>query len=323
MEVFCGLVFLLGSISVVSSDSCDVYAAVGQSVTLPSVHNRPGNSYSLQWTHNKKIIFLRQQSKVLVGKADDISENGSLLLKNLLVAGAGVYEASSQPPNGTRTHRLCVMEKVSKPQLSYVCESNAVNLKCDAAKHQDLVFSWTQDKKTIPSETRQTLSIFLTELKEQTSFSCSVENKVSKEVSQTLKPTCKSPLLCFKIQTVVVVLAGAAGLIFFLFVTVLVLCCFRRRSKTEMKFRDKGELRMLSLKKRELEAISPDYETMHNIQNSPSSTPKPSPRACYQNVSPSDVQTENRPLQLPTAAEGQQSSPVPKPRTKNAQTLNI
>ncbi|KAF7224121.1 putative LOC107388496-like protein [Nothobranchius furzeri] len=323
MEVICGLVLLLGSISVVSSNSCDVYAAVGQSVTLPSVHDQPGNSYSLQWTHNKKVVFSRQQSKVLVGKAGDISEYGALLLKNLQAAGAGVYEASTQTPNGTRTHHLCVMEKVSKPQLSYVCESNAVNLKCDAAKHQDLAFSWTQDKKAIPSETRQTLSISLTELKEQTSFSCSVYNKVSKEVSQTLKPTCKSPLLCFRMQTVVAVLAGASGLILLLFITVVVLCCFRRRSKTEMRFRDKEESRMLSLKKREPEAMSPDYETMHSIPNSPSSTPKPSPRACYQKVSPSDAQTESRPLQLPTAAEGQQSSPVPKPRTKNAQTLNI
>lgn len=323
------VIILFGFINLAASkDTCDHYAIVGQSLTLPFVYEGLANTHVLRWTHNSTIIFYRQHGRVSVGKSDDITATGSILLKNLEPSSAGIYQANVLHANGTLaktgTNHLCMMDKVSKPQVTYICDpkSSAVNLNCHVAKPQGLAFSWTLDGKTLPSETRQTLSISLAQLKGVRSFTCSVANKVSIEKSDTVRPTCKSPepptLLCFTSKTVTAVLAGGAGLILLLLIIIVVLCCCHRRNKTQMRHRDEGELRMLSLNKREPGSIGPEYETMHPPEDSPPPTPKSSPRACYENVSQPEAQTENRPAQLTTAAEGQQPSPVPKPRTKTS-----
>uniref|UniRef100_A0A3Q1GMZ8 Ig-like domain-containing protein n=1 Tax=Acanthochromis polyacanthus TaxID=80966 RepID=A0A3Q1GMZ8_9TELE len=289
------------------------------------------NSHPMKWTHNSTIIFYREQGKVSVGKPQDISATGSLILKNLLFSSAGTYQAQVLYPNRTLakmwTGRLCMMDKVSKPQLKYACEfkCNAVHLNCDVVKPQGLAFSWTLDGKTLISETRQTLRISLTQMKGEESFTCTAANQASKEISDIVRPTCKSPppMLCFARQTVVAVLAGAAALILLLLIITVVLCCRHRRNKTHTRHRNKGELRMLSVNKRDPDSISPDYETMHPTESSPPPSPQPSPRACYQKVSQPEVQSENRLPQISTAAEGQKPSPVPKPRTKNTQTTNM
>ncbi|GAA6223949.1 T-cell surface antigen CD2-like [Lates japonicus] len=332
-----GVIILLGFINLTaaSKDICDFYAKAGQSLTLPFFYEGLTNTHVLKWTHNNTIIFFRQQGRVSVGKTEDISATGSLSLKNLHFSSAGAYEANVLHPNGTSAKkwsaRLCMIDKVSKPQLTYVCDfkSSAVNLNCIVAKPQGLVFSWTLDEKTLTSETKQTLSVSLAQLKGQRSFTCSVANKVSQERSDAVQPTCISPSpspppsLCFTRKTVVAVVAGGVSLILLLLIIIIILCCCHRRSKTQMRLREIGELRMLSLNKREPDSISPEYETMHPTEDFPPPSPKPSPRACFENVSQPEAQTGNGPLQLSTAAEGQQPSPVPKPRTKNPQTSNI
>lgn len=339
MECFAftfGVIILSGfiNLSAANKDTCDLYAAAGQSLTLPLVYDGLANSHVLRWTHNNTIIFYRQQGRASVGKSEDISANGSFLLKNIQISGAGTYQANVLHPNGTLaktwTGRLCMMDKVSKPQLTYMCDpkSSAVNLNCHVVKPQGLVFSWTLDEKTLTSETRQTLSISLSQLKGERSFTCSVANKVSKEKSDTVRPTCKSPppptLYCFPSKTVVAVLAGGAGLILLLLIIIIILCCRHRRNKNQMRHRDERELRMLSLNKREPDSISPEYETMHPNEDSPPLSPNSSSRACYENVSQPEAQTESRPAQLSTAAEEQQQpSPVPKPRTRSPKTPNI
>ncbi|XP_070687476.1 T-cell surface antigen CD2-like [Pempheris klunzingeri] len=332
-----GVIILWGfiNLSAANKDTCEFYAAVGQSLTLPLAYERLANSHVLRWTHNSTIIFYREQGRVSFGKAEDVSATGSLLLKKLQFSSAGTYQANVLHPNGTLAKtwigHLCMIDKVSKPQLTYSCnfKSGAVNLNCNVAKPQGLTFSWTLDEKTLTSETRQTLSISLAQLKGERSFTCSVANQVSKEKSDIVRPICKSPsptpppLLCFTSKTVVAALAGGAGLILLLLITIIILCCCHRRSKEQMRLGDKGGLRMLSLHKREPDSISPEYETMHPTEDSPPLSIEPSPRACYETVSQPESQTENRPLQLSAGAEGQQPSPVPKPRTKSPQTPNI
>lgn len=322
-----GVIVLLGfiNLSAAKKETCELYAAVGQSLTLPFGFEGPSNSHVLKWTHEKRIIFYREHGKVSVGKPNDVSPTGSLLLKNLQFSSAGTYEAYVPHPNGTVakpwTTHLCMMDKVSKPQLTYSCDlkTGDVILNCHVAKPQDLVFSWTLDGKTLTSETRQALSISLAHLKGERSFTCSVANKVSKEESDTVRPTCKIPsppiLLCFTSKTVVAVLAGGGGLILLLLIIVIILCFRHRCSQKQTRLRDKGELRMLSLNKREPDSIH-QYETMHPIEDSPTLSSEPSLRPCYETVSQPEAQTESRPPQLSTAAEGQQPSPVPRPRTK-------
>ncbi|XP_068459672.1 T-cell surface antigen CD2-like [Clinocottus analis] len=329
-----GVIILLGFINLTAADkdSCDLYAVVGQSLTLPFVYEKLTNSHVLRWTHNSTIIVYREQGKLSFGKSEDISATGSLLLKNLQLSSAGAYEAKLLSPNGTLvkawTGRLCMMDKVSKPQLTYMCDYkySAVNLMCHVAKPQGWMFSWTLNEKTLTSETRPTLSISLAQLKGEMSFTCGVANKVSKEKSDTVRPTCEGPppppTICFKSKAVVAVLAGGAGLILFLLVIIIALCRCHIRHKTQMRRRDDGEMRMLSLSKRVPDSTSPEYETLHPNEDSPTPRPDSSPGVCYENVSQPEAQTENRPTLLSTEAAGQ-VSPVPKPRTKSPQTPNV
>ncbi|XP_010747699.3 uncharacterized protein LOC104933863 [Larimichthys crocea] len=268
-----GVIILCGFISLpVAKDTCDLYAAVGQNLTLPFVYDGLTNFKTLRWTHNDTIIFYSRWGSVYVGNSKDISATGSLLLKNLQFSSAGTYEATVNFID-TWTGRLCMMDKVSKPQLTYTCDSNAVNLNCYVADAQGLVFSWTLDENALISETKQNLSRSLAQLKGQRNFTCSVANKVSKEKSDTVRPTCKSPtLLCFPSKTVVAVVAGGAGLNLLSLIIIIALCYYHRRNKTCLG--DDRELRMDSL-------INPEYEIMHPIENPPPLSLESSPGQCY------------------------------------------
>ncbi|KAI9519736.1 hypothetical protein NQZ68_025875 [Dissostichus eleginoides] len=327
-----GLVIFSGimDLSAANKDPCDFYALVGQSLTLPFVFEGLG-VHVLRWTHNTTIIFLGQQARVSHGKAEDISKTGSLFLKNLQFSSAGIYQADVVNPNRTLAKTwngsLCVMDKVAKPQLTYMCvKTSAVILNCNVANPQGLTFSWTLDDKALISETKQTLRISLAQQKVVRSFTCSVANKVSKEKSDTVRPTCESPppppLFRLKSQTVLAVLAGGAGLILLLLVIIITICCRYRRIKTQMRRRDQEGLRMPYLNKLEPN-ISPDYETMHQIEHAPTVSQTSLPKDCCENVTQPEAQTENKPAQLSADAEGQKPSPVPKPRTKSPKTPNI
>nr|XP_046251240.1 T-cell surface antigen CD2-like [Scatophagus argus] len=332
-----GIIILLGfiNLSAANKDACELYAAVGQNLTLPLAYDGLETSHVLRWTRNNSVIFYRERGRVSVGKPADITATGSLLLTDLQSSSAGAYKGSLLHPNGTLAKtwagHLCMMDKVSKPQLNYICDfkSKSVHLNCYVASSQGLVFSWAINEKTLPSETKQKLSISLTQLQGEGNFTCSVANKVSKMKSDTVQPTCKSPtpspptMLCFTSKTVLAVLAGGAGLIVLLLTIIIVLCCCLRRNKTENRTKTKEELRMLSVSKREPDSLRTEYETVHPIEDFSLLSPEPSPRACYKSVSQPEAQPENKPPQLSTAPEGQKPSPVPKPRTKGPQTPDI
>ncbi|KAM4553859.1 T-cell surface antigen CD2-like [Fundulus diaphanus] len=318
-----GQILLLGffSLTAANSNACQIYAALGASVKLPLEYEGLTNSNTLRWTHGNTTIFCRQQGKVTRGKPEDITTTGSIWLKSVKLQNQGTYRADVLHPNGTLaktwTRQLCVLEKVSKPRLSFVCDTNAVNLVCHVAKPQDLVFSWTLDKKTLLSETGQNLSRSLSQLKEGNSFSCLVTNKVSTENSETVWPTCKVPTLCFKTKTVLGVLAGGIGLVALLLLIIIILCCVNRRTKTKMKLSEKEEHIMFSKTK-----FIDKNENQHG-ESCSFPSPQPSSKGCSQVSSKQDVKTESGLPELSTAAEGQGSRPVPKPRKINEKALNL
>ncbi|KAM8890742.1 T-cell surface antigen CD2-like [Spinachia spinachia] len=320
-----GVITLLGFINLAAAnkDTCDLHAAVGQSLTLPFVHEGMAKSEVLRWTHNSTIILYRQQGRVSVGRSEDISATGSLLLRNLQFSSAGTYQVNVLNVNGTLakawTGRLCVMDKVPKPQVSYTCDlkSGAIHLNCHIAKTQPSVFSWTLNEKTLTSETKQTLSISLAQLKGERSFACSAANRVSQEKSDTVRPSCESPpppTICLPSKTAAAVVAGGAGVILFLLIVVIALCCSHVRIKTQT--------RRLYLNKQEPDSMGREYMTLIPTEISAPEGPDSPPSACSENAFPPEAPIENRPAQL-SAAVGGQPSPVPKPRTKGPETPNI
>uniref|UniRef100_A0A8C7ZWL4 Ig-like domain-containing protein n=1 Tax=Oryzias sinensis TaxID=183150 RepID=A0A8C7ZWL4_9TELE len=237
-----------------NKDTCDVYGAVGQNLMLPFAHKDLKNN--LKWTHNNKVIFQRTKGKVLHGKPEDISSTGSLLLKNLQLTSAGNYKASVWHSNGTLEkewdRHLCVMDKVPKPQLTYICDfrSNAVKLHCSVSKPHYLNYSWMIDERILTNEKTQSLSISLTEVKEERRFSCSVENNISKESSDGVRLTCKTssaPLLCFPKFVVMAVLAGGAGLILLLLIVIIALCCCCKHNKRRATVEEEDKPEIISM----------------------------------------------------------------------------
>lgn len=334
MGCFAGVVavILLGRIhiSAAVNDTCDLYAAVGQSLNLPFDFKDLTTKHDLQWTHNNTVVYKQISGKVISGTAEDISPTGALSLRNLQFSAAGIYQAnvltSSKP---TWSRRLCVMDSVTKPQLTYVCDfkSSAVALNCNVINSQALVFSWMLGKTILQRETRQTLSLTLGQLKGG-SVMCAVENKASRSNSDVVFPACKSPTastpapVCLPFKMFGAVLAAGGGLVLVLLIVIIILCCRQKRTKAQMRSGNKVELRLASVNKQEFGSVSPDYETMHATEDYTCPSPKPSPRACNKSGSELEGEAKNKPLQASPTDEEQKPSPVPKPRTKLTQTPN-
>lgn len=336
------ILFASFNISAAKKDTCDFYSAIGIGLMLPFSYEKLADTDRLSWRHNFTVIFHQERGRVSVGKPDDISTSGSLVLKNLKVQSAGIYQAQVSNGSGTLmkdwSYFVCVMDKVTKPMLSYSCDQKmkAINFNCDLGKTQDVRYSWAIDEKTLTGEARSTLSIPLSRLKAKHSVTCSVSNQVSNERSDPVNPVCESTspstqnLMCFRSQIVMAVLAGGGGLIVILFIVIMAMCCCRRR-KRYPKHRGKEEARMLSLTKREADPVSMDYETMHAPEILPPPSPQLSPGAGNHSASnnapynsPNNTAESGRnSLLLAAATEGQDPSPVPKPRTKRPQTPNI
>lgn len=64
-------------------------------------------SHQLQWKHNDNIILnQRQGGTVVVGKKEDISTDGSLILKNLKESDKGIYTPQLFKEDGIQTGNL-------------------------------------------------------------------------------------------------------------------------------------------------------------------------------------------------------------------------
>lgn len=81
---------------------------------MPLSHELKG-SETLKWRHNFATIFHRTGSnKLAAGNKDDISENGSLILKNLAENSAGkytpeVFDKEGKAITNLQATQLCVL----------------------------------------------------------------------------------------------------------------------------------------------------------------------------------------------------------------------
>lgn len=317
------LVPLAGLVGVLSANRCDLLGAVGQVLTLPFIYEALDRSHVLRWTHNKTLVFYRQGGLVSVGNTTDVSLTGSLWLRDLQLSSSGEYQVNVLNRNtlvGERVFRVCVMDRVPRPQLSYRCDlpASSVHLSCDVANPQWVEFSWAIDGNVLTSEKSQKLSVSLKD-KARKSFTCSVANKVSREDSGVVRPVCDgSPptppgLYCFSIKTVQAVFVGGAGLVLLLLAIIITLCCRRQRHRPHQTG-DRREYRMQDARK----AQETEYETMLSPE-----TPQPRDPEPYSAIPQPEDSSENRLSCQTVAKDGQGASPVPKPRTKSPQTASI
>uniref|UniRef100_A0A4W5QW80 Ig-like domain-containing protein n=1 Tax=Hucho hucho TaxID=62062 RepID=A0A4W5QW80_9TELE len=191
---------ILGFISIPAAASCEYYIQRGTPFSIP-LNYKELSSKELTWKHNGNVIFKRKKGNIKPGKAEDISNEGSLKLKELTLADKGTYTAEVFDSDGKICHEksfiLCVMEKISKPSVKFTCSDKDVIFTCTLTNTEGVTFKWSQNRKLLVGKTETTLTIGLKQLKEPDTFTCSAVNNVSTETSNPIKPTCNGTV-CFK-----------------------------------------------------------------------------------------------------------------------------
>ncbi|XP_014007572.2 T-cell surface antigen CD2 isoform X1 [Salmo salar] len=335
------LAFLVlhGFISLSAADSCHYYIPRGDPFSIP-LNSNDLSSKELTWKHNDKVILKRKNGKFKPGKSEDISNDGSLQLKDLKLADKGTYKAEVFNSDGTivteKSFILCVMEKVSKPSVKITCSNKDIIFTCTLTNIEGVTFQWNQNGNPIDKKTEPNLTIPLKPQKKPDTFTCSAVNKVSKETSDAIKPICNAVsdsgghglLFGFDFLTMVCILAGGGGLVLLLIIITLV-CCFRSRRKSQMRFEEERELRLDPLTKAQHpyqqagQTKHPsDPEEQKQRQRPPggappgSTGPRPNARASSQAAPQPRAQARGRPPQTPMDDDEEQPPPLPQPRKK-------
>ncbi|XP_017289979.3 T-cell surface antigen CD2 isoform X2 [Kryptolebias marmoratus] len=232
------------------SDGCDQYNATGTKVFVPLKHKlKPGER--LTWKYNNEVKVRAKQEEVTSGKAQNIAKDGSYILQNVKKEQSGDYSCEVFDGNGhqtftSKTH-LCVLDPVSKPEVTTECKESKAIFKCVLDQQpKDVQVKWLQDGKGI-RETKNPLEKKASDTKAQ-KFSCEVSNKVSSKTSEPsthdclveILPGIPDELLGISIWFFV---AGGGGIVLVLIIIVIV-CCVRSKRKRSMQLEDEEELRL-------------------------------------------------------------------------------
>ncbi|XP_064208905.1 uncharacterized protein LOC135264137 [Anguilla rostrata] len=172
-----------------------LYKAVGDSVTIPLQRKDCGGENSLSWKFNSGEIFRKKKQTVSVGKDLDVTEDGSLKLADLQVSSSGVYIGELHDTDGKRCgqarQNLCVIERVSRPYVTYTCSEDAVTLTCDSAESK---VKWTLNGGDIPEGAfKKTLTV-PGRPAHDAKYSCTAWNEVSQEKSEDTTVRCEVQL---------------------------------------------------------------------------------------------------------------------------------
>ncbi|XP_078099669.1 cell adhesion molecule CEACAM7-like isoform X2 [Sander vitreus] len=235
-----------------SQDRCDYNAIKGESFVVP-LSSKLEPFHKLQWKHNENIILSqRKGGAVVVGKKEDISENGSLILKNLKESDKGNYTPQLFKENGLqegapKSILLCIFDRVPKPKVTKVCSLPAVTFTCKVpATAKDLKFEWLQNNKKLTGKTNS-LTLKAEEV-EKDSFQCKVSNPASSETSDSVTQNpCYTNKLIFPEELLGIntwIIIGAGGGVVLVLIIVVVVCCVYAKRKKRMQLKDERELRL-------------------------------------------------------------------------------
>ncbi|XP_014891945.1 uncharacterized protein LOC106949903 [Poecilia latipinna] len=195
------ITFFLLCCSAIGSQGCDQFVAVGGNFTVPLGYQlKPADS--LKWRFNGIIIFHKRPVTLILGKNDDINDDGSLKLTNLKKNQAGLYTAEVHGKNrmqqDTKSTNLCTLDPVKKPTVNITCLASEVVFTCshdpqpDGINQHDVIqYKWLQDGEVIVDETETSLTRSSAESRDM-NFSCEVYNQASSEKSDSFTHGCVS-----------------------------------------------------------------------------------------------------------------------------------
>ncbi|KAL1022163.1 hypothetical protein UPYG_G00022950 [Umbra pygmaea] len=192
------------------------------------------NTVSFSWKKN---------GNVQIGKTETVT----ILLKDLKDSDTFTCSVANEVSNKTSDIiKPTCKGNVSKPTVTLACSPKEVTFTCNITDTDMKSFNWMKNGKLLDEKTETTLTILLKDLKESDTFTCSVANEVSNETSDSIKPTCKADpnpavphlLFGFDFWTMVGILAGGAGLV--LIIIISMVHCYRRQKRSE-----EGEFRQV------------------------------------------------------------------------------
>lgn len=112
----CLLFFLIKGLE----QTCGLFAIAGMDVTVPLEYKLQSGD-RLKWKRGNTVIFDRKGSNVKTGKAEDVSENGSLILKKVSKTDENlyapeIYDSSGKNQGSFKEIRLCLLGKMVSSQ---------------------------------------------------------------------------------------------------------------------------------------------------------------------------------------------------------------
>ncbi|XP_041835246.1 T-cell surface antigen CD2-like isoform X2 [Melanotaenia boesemani] len=305
---------------------CDINAVTGGSIIVP-VKEKLEPTDTVKWIFNKHIIFRESASEVIAGKKSSVTTDGYLKLKDVQKKDEGEYKSEINDDNGiskaVSIKRLCVFDPVRKPKVNMNCRNETVTLTCifneKEASHQ-----WYKnglplknEKKTLTEEAKKVQS---------DSFFCNVSNKVSSDVSDSVKISLikdcikhtgfSFPEKLFGIS--IWIFIGGGGGIVLVLIIIVIFCCVRARRKKHMRLMDEQELR--------LEWSNPDQKRFQRSLPTPPEQHPPyeqrrrqqqqqADHACHAGKAGHTGPRQSRPKQQrPTGPDLPTNQPQPSPR---------
>uniref|UniRef100_A0A672ITK2 T-cell surface antigen CD2-like n=1 Tax=Salarias fasciatus TaxID=181472 RepID=A0A672ITK2_SALFA len=236
-----------------SQSQCDMYAAAGTDFVVP-LNSQTKDPSLWTWSHNDSIIFKKREEMVLKGKADDVDENGSLRLKNLIISQSGTYKPEvfnkdRKAEQNLKTIRLCVIAPVPKPEVNVTCEGSEVTFTCmvpekDLPQKKDFTVAWYHSGKVIAKMKDWSVTYKAKDVKND-HFSCNISNQASYAGSDSVKQTCDISFFPEEVLgiSIWIFIGGGAGVAVVLIIVVII-CCVRARRRKQMQLKDEGELRL-------------------------------------------------------------------------------
>ncbi|XP_062866867.1 T-cell surface antigen CD2-like [Trichomycterus rosablanca] len=296
------------------ADSCNITKLVGAEVTLKLDYSGWTESTDLKWKKDKTTVIYPGTNKI-----NNVEVNkGSLVFKNLTLKDAATYSYEIYTVEGQQAkkgeYKLCVLEKVPKPNLNYTCQNTTATLKCDVQGNQDLDFSWNKNGKKITEINKKTSSFSTKAEKGDERYTCTASNAAHNSTSDTVQVSCpadESLLFGFNKWIMIGILAGG-GFLVLLLIIVLISCSVTSCHRKEKRQRELDELRLLNLQS----SSTSDHKIKQSARGQPA-PPVPQDEVPGHQKDQGCVKPQARSRPPPPPVDDEEDPPpLPQPRRK-------
>ncbi|KAM6290415.1 T-cell surface antigen CD2 [Porphyrio hochstetteri] len=280
-----------------SSNTKCIYMAVNESVLFSNPADAGGDVYHITWLRDQEKFIQIKDSTVKYFAIKNqcrckLHINGTLEIQRVVKEDSGKYTVKVYGKDGKfkaeQETTFIVQDPVPQPILSAECVNKTVSVKCEVKpknKDETFLIELTLDKNKKFQKNATKL-----ELHKQPSgtFSCVVQNKVSKKVSEKVMK-CSGKLDFYLISSI------AGGAIFFVIFVILLIYCIRKRKARRLEGVQE---------ERKMQACQVDSEMVVR------ELPQPQ---C--NLTAKQMRVQQRPLPQPHVQQ-QSQPPRPRPRTQ-------